>query len=372
MRLRNSTINSIVEEIYDASLGYTSWSSVLGSVSKITNSQDTCLQVWNIQGGNQTLLVNQSWQIPTDFLEEYAAEFSESDPRAAYVIENRMDVPVVFNDHAFINNRKIASHPYYDYLWTRGRLRYFSSTLVSDCDSNITAISLQRTPKQGVAGSEIEKLLGTLRGHFRRAQEISSTLASKPSWTDLALNFIELTPQPAMVVSLKRDVLAMNEKAEELLRLDNRISVKNNKLSVQSRKNGSLASAVYSCVFGEDSEKGGRLVIPSIGMQGPILLDIFPLCEGSGKSREPLVGISFRGSHSYGGRSMDGSILVELFGFSTAELRLAQALTEGLTLPQYAERVHISHHTARTHLKNAMRKVQVNSQVQLVAKLLRL
>ena len=61
-----------------------------------------------------------------------------------------------------------------------------------------------------------------------------------------------------------------------------------------------------------------------------------------------------------------GPVLQELWGLTPTEARLALALTAGQSLHTFAEAEGSSWHTARTHLRNTLRKCGCGRQVDLV------
>lgn len=66
------------------------------------------------------------------------------------------------------------------------------------------------------------------------------------------------------------------------------------------------------------------------------------------------------------------ALLVKRFGMTMAEAKVANAIAEGLSPREIAQRDALSVHTIRTQLKAAMAKTQSNRQVQLAAKVLAL
>jgi DNA-binding NarL/FixJ family response regulator len=68
---------------------------------------------------------------------------------------------------------------------------------------------------------------------------------------------------------------------------------------------------------------------------------------------------------SYAGRLLERQGLRQLLG--PREVELLQALATGMSIEQAAGRLSITIHTARTHLKNAMAKLQVHSRLEAVA-----
>jgi len=58
--------------------------------------------------------------------------------------------------------------------------------------------------------------------------------------------------------------------------------------------------------------------------------------------------------------------LRNFYGMTVAEARLTEALVNGYSLQEYAERQRISIHTARTQIKSATAKAGAQRQVDLV------
>jgi DNA-binding CsgD family transcriptional regulator len=78
-------------------------------------------------------------------------------------------------------------------------------------------------------------------------------------------------------------------------------------------------------------------------------------------------------SFSFGGRSVSEDRLemtAHIFDLSPAQKKLAGLLAEGLALPEVAERMGITHNTARTHLQRVYEKTGVHTQTALIRVLL--
>lgn len=66
---------------------------------------------------------------------------------------------------------------------------------------------------------------------------------------------------------------------------------------------------------------------------------------------------------------LNAKTLGDTLGLTPTETRLALLLTRGRTLKDFAIEEGMSWHTARTHLKNMMRKTHVRRQIDLVQQL---
>ena len=67
------------------------------------------------------------------------------------------------------------------------------------------------------------------------------------------------------------------------------------------------------------------------------------------------------------GPSLSPRLAGDILGLSPTETRLALLLADGKTIKEFAAAEGISWHTARTHLKNVMRKTGCHRQLELVA-----
>lgn len=102
----------------------------------------------------------------------------------------------------------------------------------------------------------------------------------------------------------------------------------------------------------------------------PIVLD-----AGAGQPTRIWWVIADEGqiSFSFGGRPVSEDRLemtAHIFDLSPSQKKLAGLLAEGLALPQVAERMGITHNTARTHLQRVYEKTGVSTQTALVRVLL--
>lgn len=104
---------------------------------------------------------------------------------------------------------------------------------------------------------------------------------------------------------------------------------------------------------------------PGLGM----LLRPLPRTEASGGVRNPSVAIFIADPSR--NREPPRDVLMELFGFTGAEARLALQLANGATLDEAAENLHVSRNTAKSHLSSVFSKTGVARQSKLVQLILR-
>lgn len=66
---------------------------------------------------------------------------------------------------------------------------------------------------------------------------------------------------------------------------------------------------------------------------------------------------------------VDESVLSQLYGLTRGEAALAAHLSQGQSIEEAAERLFISPHTARTHLKRIFMKTDTHRQTELVVRI---
>ena len=104
---------------------------------------------------------------------------------------------------------------------------------------------------------------------------------------------------------------------------------------------------------------------PGLGM----LLRPLPLVAAPDGGRNPSVAIFI--SDPSQPREAPGVVLMELFGFTRAEAKLALQLANGATLNEVCEQLHISRNTGKSHLSSIFSKTGVARQTRLVQLILR-
>lgn len=155
-----------------------------------------------------------------------------------------------------------------------------------------------------------------------------------------------------------------SETATDLLAEDDDLVIRNGRVRIRdSRTNQALQAAIRWAILRDDEllpRRGAVPVLLDAGEGLPIKI-YWVIAEGG------RVVLSMGGS-GVGADRLE--VAAKVFGLSPAQTRIAGLVTEGLSLPEIADRMEITANTARTHLNRIYEKTGVRTQPALVRVLL--
>jgi DNA-binding CsgD family transcriptional regulator len=159
-------------------------------------------------------------------------------------------------------------------------------------------------------------------------------------------------------------IVEMNRGAQAMVRLEDGLAVRNGQLcarrAFETVKMAKLIAA--AAVVGKTGVAAGRMLIGRGDGRPAYVLTVAPLYPDLAIDR-PLAMIVIVDPDRH---SPSDTELVELFGFSPAEARLAAALMTGKTLTEIATEFGLRVATLRTQLRSILKKVGANRQSDLV------
>jgi DNA-binding CsgD family transcriptional regulator len=177
-------------------------------------------------------------------------------------------------------------------------------------------------------------------------------------------NFDARLADTTLVLDQDATVVRASAAALSALANDDDLVIRNGKLKARDRRaNEALLQAIRRAATVDSSLFSTHVALP-------IVLD-----AGAGSPTRVWWVVADEGqiSFSFGNRSVSEDRLemtAHIFDLSPAQKKLAGLLAEGLALPEVAERMGITHNTARTHLQRVYEKTGVSTQTALVRVLL--
>jgi DNA-binding CsgD family transcriptional regulator len=160
-------------------------------------------------------------------------------------------------------------------------------------------------------------------------------------------------------------VVEMNRGAEEMVRLEDGLAVRNGQLcarrAFETAKMSKLISA--AAAVGETGGAAGHMLIGRGDGRRAYVLTVVPLDPDLAIGDRPLAMIVVVDPDRH---SPSDNELIELFGLSPAEARLAAALMSGKTLTETAAELGLRVPTLRTQLRSILKKVGAKRQSDLI------
>ena len=181
----------------------------------------------------------------------------------------------------------------------------------------------------------------------------------------LGLAALDTLPQGIAVVDAQCRIQYSNPTADRLLARFGAMSVRHGRLSCHgTHAQVRWQSLVAAACTRQGSAMAGALQ-PAPGARG-LVVTVLPINAQHPLAlrQEPMALVVMNDPTAPGG--LDPRLVAEMLGLSPAETRLALLLALGKTVKDFAAAEGMSWHTARTHLKNLLRKTGCHRQQELV------
>jgi DNA-binding CsgD family transcriptional regulator len=230
-------------------------------------------------------------------------------------------------------------------------------------------LSIQRTPKEGPFEADEKRALATLAERLTETATLSKAVGR--AVLSGMINALHLVEYPALALDRLGFVLATNAAAERAF--DDDVRIKGRRLCLRDqRANSAVNSFVDQLRTAPDT--AALPVMPIVVQRRdkrPVVIRILPI---DGAAHSPFLGaralLVFSELRRQLGPPTD--LLLQAFGLSPAEARLASLMARGISPEQAAEELGIARETARNQLKAVFAKTATHRQGELIALLSRL
>lgn len=276
-----------------------------------------------------------------------------------------------------IGFRALQRSPFYGILSAPLDLRFVCGGILENDDAHHSALYFWRRKDQTDFDQASMAALGTVLPHVRQALEVQRRIRG-PQLDGTPMGALTMATfgnsrHGILVLDEKGKVLFANREAERIARSGNGVAIRSGHLSVDDTHMAAEIERLMSRALGISRETGFApmrpLRIPQKCGRHFYEFLMIPVTDGAQRAilpptaafmvaitdPETVVGVSHQRLRGY--------------GLTGAEARLCQALVRTGSLNHAADELHISHSTARSHLKNIFTKLGVTSQVQLVMRL---
>jgi DNA-binding CsgD family transcriptional regulator len=360
----------LIGRIYDAASDESLWPLFLDEFAEAIQGTMTTLVYHDLTSQRASLML--SARCDPECPRQYVSYFSARDPyKTAGLARHRSAGP----DTVYVGEELVASAQltrtefYNDFSLAHGMVRHFGTPIVIT-KNWVSNISSHRPGNREPFGLEEVKLLRLLLPHLQRAILFHRRFAELENIERASLDAIDRLRVGVILLDQAGAIIAMNREAHRTVALNDGLFVSKEGLSAASvsLKNELLAATGRAALTaqGEGSSAGGLFSIPRPSGKRPFHLAVSPIGRdafGPG-IRTPAV-IVFVTDPDQQPESL-ADALARIFGLTRAEARLADYLRQGETMVETAEKLGISHNTARTHLQHIYEKTGTKHQGELV------
>lgn len=364
----------LIQRIYAAAYDPHQWVDVMARLSEAMGGLRACLTRIDMATGEGVEAI--TYRSDPVWIDAYAEHFwqanifNTSGPESQ-TADWAWSKPVITDEDCVSRDDYRASEYFNDFLRPQDidRAAFISLGMAGSVES---AINVGRRQGETFEASDLE-FAARMQPHMVRAYEIGRRLAAPLRMARTLGEALQYSPHALFLVAADGTLNFANLAGERLLARDRGLTVINRRLTPSHSDSARrFEKLIANAATRGPARTGGSTSIPRPDSHFPLAVRISPL---------PLDdGTIFRGSTPalVCATDLESEIvapnaeLIDLFGLTAAEVRLATAVFEGLTLPEAAERFAISINTVRFQLARIFDKTGVSRQAELVKLMMRL
>lgn len=356
--------------LYQAAVDDGAWPAALTTLGDLTSSIGGHLLIWDKM--SRTPLDSFMGDRFPEVNPVYLAYYGAIDPRLQLVMT--MPVGKVFACHHHFDADFVRHNEFYNDFLLPNDARYVAGCRLLETDGLTAILGLHRSPRhEPFENADIEQL-ERLLPHLARAVTVRERLRAAETESAITQAALDRMTTAVIVVTDAGVVRVMNDAARQLVRLGDALLLRRGRLSARRQAEealllGLIVDAANAAARGG---AGGGSVALSREHGGSYATLVVPLQPGheAVPAEEPaaLVLLTDPAATS----PTFGRTLVDLYGLSQAEARLAVLLAQDLTLREAADERGVGIETVRSQLRSVLHKCGVHRQADLVRLLARL
>lgn len=359
---------AIADEFYSASVDNSLWESALGKLAAATGSRSGELIVISADTSIATNLITNM----DPGIHAAADTLRIGDPAINPRVAAGMRTPVLMTmaERDFMTPEEHAIHPHYDEFARVWDIPYICLATLERNPDLLVGLAVLRSEKEGHIEAPDRAVFSSLAPHVRAAVRMQMALAGQgPA---LITGTLETLSLPAFVCDRSGSVAALTSQAEEIVRNQRGLSLRNRKLrALLDDEDRMLTDAIDGAAQGmlrPAAPLSRTIVVHGDEESAPLVLDVMSLPSRAVSFLSgPRVLIVVRGSH--GAESRKVAVLQGIYGFTAAETDIALLLARGTSTEMIARERGVSVGTVRAQIKSMLAKLGVSRQVELVARL---
>lgn len=360
--------SDLVESIYTAATDPSHWPIFLRELAHTLNAKSGIIRV--IDERNTAIRANIHYNLDPALQKAHSEHYVKQD----IFVEVLKTVPAGFiaTSEQLFSPRELRNNEFFaDYMKPQENYHVCGGLAVRNEDC-VFKFAVQRDLKSGPFGREDETYMRRLVPHIQRAVNLGHLLNLTRQQAEAAENTLNALSVGVLLLDQQRRIIHMNDKAEDLLAQRCGLAAHAGRIGVSHAGDRKAFQAALEAVK-------TRLALAQPPIPEALLLSTQP-----GKPRILVVACPAR----TGARAFDGpwpavqtvllvsnladaglvnrDILMSLYGLTTAEARLACALSQGHELAELSTEWGLSRETLRTHLKRVLTKTGTSRQSELV------
>ncbi len=356
-------LDALLQAIYRGPLEETPWQSFLNLLREAVNANYATLILRPPRASDSGVVLNAvvvSPQIYNSYNETY------------FSLDPFVNLPdgEVFTVAEFVGETDLLSSEYFRDYMQPADVQHIMGADLSGPGGLLARLRVTRPAARDNFGEREKGICRMLLPHLQQAIEIHAQLVRTESERAFYADAIDQLAMGVVILDDQAQVLRSNQAAQRLLTEQRGLNLAGNALQVGDRnENKAFRKLLDEVIEAHRAAQPGVVRAYRIASSGSVtglglLIRPLPPVEASDGSRNPSAAVFI--SDPQQPRQAPSDVLIELFGFTPAESKLALRLVNGLTLDEASEALGISRNTAKSHLSAVFSKTGVARQTQLI------
>lgn len=349
-------IETIIEEIYRASITPERWYDVLNRMVEITDAEGALL----FTSGAGIMRWICSPRIASVVREWIASGWVDRNSRARLI---SMTEPRFLTDHDGFTPEELEADPFYKEFLRPHGLGWCAGTVIHPPSGDTVVLSIERAYEKGPVEREAVERLNRLRPHLERAAALSAAAGREHART--VVDLLQTIGVPAVVLNRSAQSMAVNPALLSCgpnigLDADDRL------MFSDPRAQASFAKAL-AAISDPHTEVTRRSIVISDVQHDPHFIAHLIRFDDSARSIFSEAQTILVVTHEKEQPAPDPALLMNLFELTPTEARIASLLVKGHSVRTIAAMQGVETNTVRMQLKAVFNKTGVHRQAQLVS-----
>ncbi len=359
--LSDATVLELVERIYAAGCDPGEWQRVVEDLhARLPNiGISTHLHVAG------TGLTGHAAGIAPEHLDSYFAHYHSLNPYTDMF--TRLQVGRVYTTTDLSTRTWVKRHPFFhEWLRPAGDFTHGASVVLARDKRRQMRVCLDIPDRLGGTEQTCALLLGRLRAHLMRAFEVNERLRGAVATEHVLSDMLDRIDGAAIVLGAHARVLALNRRAERMLRVGRLFRVNTRGCLIFRHPDSEVSFCQALAVALGSLLDGVPFAFAAPEGVSVVVLPLRPATGGAASPTVPpqaLLVARQRGEAA----ALPRDLLKSLYALTNAEVEVALKIAAGVGVADAAEALGVTRTTARNQLAAAMAKMGVHRQGELVA-----
>ena len=357
----------VLGEMYETLLREDRWPEVLTHIAELFEATDAAFLEWNDDFSGVRYFVSSRRAHTEESEVLFRNHYALLDPAAK--LGREAPVGAAANCVDVFKPEFVAKDEYYQGFLLPQDLRYRIATKVRGGPDSAAFLFLYRRESEGPFGVEHMRLLSHFDPHLRRLAQLHAELRRLKSDKAEVADILDRQSTAFATVDRHGRIRTINRPASRLVMAQDGLALSGGLLeAVDASAKRKLRVVVGLACAPAPAAQPGSVWLPRPDGKPPLVCVVTPGKIGADRPVYAILAIA----DPLTSPPMTGRHLMDLYGLTSAEARLACDLAEGKSVEAIAAQHNVAISTVRTQLSATLKKCDVERQVDLVRLLCRL